>query len=1250
MLKLFLLFILISSCNPQEVDVVDDTELSGGSSLGLEISLDNISQGDVKSFNQVYYPYISGTYQVKALIGSAKIKYQVLVDDKLYSSGVGGVTDGEWVSEDILGDWSALNLQVKNKALNKVVINMSDEGGNSSSTYFFLDVDVDKPILEISKPLTSSSWVGKSFTMVEGTLSTNVGVKSFIIENLTNGFKQSIGVKKSWSQVITLAPGLNNIKVKIVDTAGGSAEKNIIIGSDLAGPSLSFTSPNSLSTFTTNLASPFKIQGSVDDSMSGVAYAEWTNLSTMESGGVMISGSTFETSAITPALGEQIVKISVFDQVGNVSVYNYNYILDQTAPSFKKNTFIVNENSQETSIPMIDIIFEVSDLYSNITSVCYKINDSTTPLSSDDCWSSTFSAAKDISLGISDIPLESGFGVYSIYLFAMDSFGNISNLEAVSGVRYKDKNTIEYILDESLKTNINEIVVANTNSASAPPEKSETVFSQNDDVYIFWNVEEPSDLESQDFSLYYTLDNKNWTLIQDSLSNTAQGCVLRTGDTGCYKWNGAAPSNNFFKVKLVINSFNSVVYAQSSNSVNIGKLNLLLGNTDLGLGGAGADAILFSYDEANYNDRADNNALVVSSSGYVFIRDRYRGILYYDPSDGALRLLAPTTGSVSGDGGSVFDASFKNALVMAIDHNDNILVWDSGVIRKIDLNTDGWPITTLIGGGSSSTSGSVATNLNLGSNTSRNRVLVPTPSGRIYFSKTSRDIWFYDPDDNKVYEYRNLSGLGTDSMGNAALSNFDNSQCDLARIGIAYNISDSNITALTAQTKLNTNPACGGSNINWIYSTNFNPNTGIAEAPHPIGFDSYSSDRYTGLDGNLYLMRHGRGSLMKYNLTTHNWDLVFGYETTPGRCEDGTPAASCNIKMMSLFVSSSGKIYFNDFGRVRYIDESNKVQTLFGQGKYYGIGKKPLKMRFAQLDFFKLVGNNLYAKDSLEQQIVKVDISNLETSTVEHLAGNGIKAHPSNSSVAVDSPISNCRWGMSCGFDVSNDESFLYHNSGGVLFKLNLTNGVWSNTGLATSSQGSVLAHDNAGNFLMYRNAHYGSAGNITTLTQFSSSSESSGFTIYGDGVKGSFNATTICNDGRVGTDCQLGYGHNNNYHGKYSYNDDLDSWLIYRPYRNGIHSLPKNGGVVTRFSTTTNNIKSFDYKKISGKDYIFYCDTSGRLFKRDVSADTEVQLDLGVPGLSCAGNYLEYSQIRNSLVFIYKHNYLYGIAEISSP
>ena len=148
MLKLFLLFIFISSCNPQEVDVTDDTELSGGSSLGLELSLENMSKGDVKSFNQVYYPFISGTYRVKALIGSAKIKYQVLVDDKLYSSGVGGVTDGEWINEDILGDWSALNLQVKNKALNKVVINMSDEGGNSSSTYFFLDVDVDKPILE----------------------------------------------------------------------------------------------------------------------------------------------------------------------------------------------------------------------------------------------------------------------------------------------------------------------------------------------------------------------------------------------------------------------------------------------------------------------------------------------------------------------------------------------------------------------------------------------------------------------------------------------------------------------------------------------------------------------------------------------------------------------------------------------------------------------------------------------------------------------------------------------------------------------------------------------------------------------------------------------------------------------------------------------------------------------------------------------------------------------------------------------
>lgn len=90
--------------------------------------------------------------------------------------------------------------------------------------------------------------------------------------------------------------------------------------------------------------------------------------------------------------------------------------------------------------------------------------------------------------------------------------------------------------------------------------------------------------------------------------------------------------------------------------------------------------------------------------------------------------------------------------------------------------------------------------------------------------------------------------------------------------------------------------------------------------------------------------------------------------------------------------------------------------------------------------------------------------------------------------------------------------------------------------------------------------------------------------------------------------------------------------------------SLPESGtGTVGLLATLPRNPATIAYK--SATNTLYYCN-GGRLYAYNLTTSTEAALSWPTSTLSCVSYTLLYSASRDSLIFPYKQNKLYGVAE----
>lgn len=1110
-----------------------------------------------------------------------------------------------------------------------------------------------------STAYTNSSSINLSVTSICGSDTTHLIIKEGAAP-LSNDTGWTVCTGLTGAQTYTLADTVNGshiIKIYAKDSA-----QNITLGSavnikyDTISPVLSITSlftnlaggsSNTL-TWTLTEANASNTQTFLIEIFDG---AVWNNIATHALTNGPHSAASFSKNFSFPSYNTSAAKIriSYSDLAGNSNATtSTDFIIDSAAPI--SNSISINSNATTTNNKNALVSFNASDVLNNISSFCIKYNSTTNPLTGDSCWITlgTIGVTPAATINVVNFPFQLGSiqGDYDVRIWLKDSLGLISSLtNSGAGSLGIDLYTMTYTPDPAPV--ITNFIGSSSDSPTSPLSSADTTVTFGNDVYIKWNITDNDAIPNGVISLYYTTNDSTYTLISNGLNNSANSSCTVTGTfSGCYLWSASSPTSAYYRIKLIVTDSGGATLYEVSNPINTGAVNFLSGNTSLGIGGMASNAILLGSGESGYNDASDSQAIAVTKTGFIFYRYFGRGLVYISPQDGILRDLALATGTMSGDGGNALNATFRSLGRITKDYDDNILIWDFDRIRKINTATTPWTITTLFGGGADSSDGALGLSANITS--SNNDVLTPTPNGRVYFYK-GLNIWYYDPADLKVKLYLTLSGSGTDDMLSFRAT-LDNVACPGSNSLVAFNNTNSAITKILRRISSSPSASCGSASATFpYYNTNFNLGTGVAEAPHPPQ-SVWSSVKFTGLDGNIYELEQGRSRLKKYNIGTNAFTTVIGTGTV-GRCADGTPATSCNVVVMSAFVTELGKIYFIDLGVLRTIDTSGNIQTVAGQPRNFGIGSNPISARYSQINFFSVYGNDIYVKNELENQITKFSLSG---GNLVHIGGNTVKSTPVNNADAKLTPLPGCGWAMPCSFVVDGINNRLYHygNTPGVSY-IDLVTAKWviqSTSGLQDGAARVSYLGLNSDGLLTYLPSHAGVAGNKVTLTVVNQTTLASTL-IYGQNTVLASLSNTLCN-GVTGTDasCTINHTMDASIQTNYKFDSTSGNWIIGTRGSTTISQIPSLGGTIALLKTLTNTYTAFDFYKSGIDDYIFYCGINGNLYKKNLTTNNETLLTLPISSMKCTGGSLHYHQGRNSLIFAYVQNGLYGVAEYTSP
>lgn len=1149
------------------------------------------------------------------------------------------------------------------------IVATDNAGNNNSATTAAFNIDSTAP----TAPTISLSTGAFSNSTSVGISATCIADYDKILYSQTSttpAITDSNWEACSTAKTFTIASGDGSKSVYAFtkDAVGNiSLSSSISMVLDQTNPSISLTSLNSgsyqggttqaltWSLTDTNLSStPVNIAYSTDNG------SNWTSLATN------LSNDGTESVAIPTVDTNQFkFKVSACDLANNCSstVSSSSLLVDSTGPQFTAGQFIINSGAAGTGNNSLAMALQATDNLSNITHFCFKYTTGATaptaPNLADSCWIAVNSPSPGISpaqsISFSNFYYLVGYttGTYTVYGWLRDNLNNVSTLtNSGAGTNAQDKDSIFF--DPGLPPVIVNVIATNTDSPSSPATQADLTIASGGDVYIKWKLTDDYALPSTPVTLYYTLNETTFTQIVAGVSNSANsGCTVDgTTYTGCYRWASGAPTAGYFKVRVAATDSSNMTAFSSASPNNMSTFKVIAGNTDPGLGGSASSALIFNYTNQSYSDA---RTLVVTPNGLFFVRDNSRGILKIDPADGKLVSFIPYTGTVTN--GSIGTATLgSSAARMILDYQGNLLIYDTGAIRKVNLTTN--TVTTIIGGGASTTSGVAATSLQLSCINSAGSVcpIRALPNGDIYFVRTGNtvtasggNIWHYSAADGNVYA---MVPTGTGTSVNAS-RNIATSL--LTHFNFEFNPITSTITKLYGYFHPQPCVGCGV----YLEPAELDITTGVSTGTgHPLPSASLYHTSVTSMDGKIYDMtEQGPRILYRLDTSTNTFVKVLG-GTATGTCADGTAATSCNVYLQDAFITAQGNVFFLDNGLIRTIDENGQVRTLFGQRKTFGDGGLATSARF----------NLIYSIDETSTgKIAVLDFTEniLREFTVggniTSLMGNGTTSAQTDNSTALTQPTSGGYWGNQYQIyvDRSNDDIYMtgtsnrivrYTRSTGNLNFVIGGGGTAYHTGadglvgtsvLIPSYPPQILGFDGS-KLLVATNIWNGSAHekNYWKLYDKTDSYRQSHFAGNNTLASGSFSA-----DGTVVSAANVPWAFQDiNLRG--IWDSVASTWYFLLTGSTSIKSLPPSGNIATlatlpRAPTAWTMITNASSQKV-----VYYC-SSGRIYKYNLSTSTETAMAWPSSSISCTGHSMFRSSSRNSIVFPFLQNNLMGIAEI---
>ena len=1113
---------------------------------------------------------------------------------------------------------------------------------------------------------------------------------------------QGTCVAGAWTaslDLTSLSEGTLSITAAQTDAAGNEATSAAsLVTKDTVQPVAAVTppgmvGPNSTSGPTTQLG------GSASDSGSGLASVD---VSVQQgSGSCLNAGLTaFDAScptwhaatgmaAWTWAVNDslmteaQIYHVSSrgTDLAGNVQATpgSVDLTWHAAAPTF--TSLSLNSGATSSATNYLAVSLAASDTLANTSAFCLKYNVTTTPAAADSCWipvnapSPGLTPALTLSFTGFSFPVGFTPGNYTVYAWAKDATGNISTLTAAgAGTDGVDKATIAFT-PGSPPVVVN-VLAANSDAPANPPTTADLNLTLGHDVYIKWKATASNPISATPVSLSYTTDDINYTTIASGLTNGANGAcqpddpatAADDGDTGCYVWMGGGPTSNFFRVRMTVTDNASMTTYAGSSPLNVSEMSFIAGNTETGLGSSATSAVFFNY--TAQATTPDTGSLLVTPDGTIYFRDYQRGILTVSPTDGLVKVLIPTTGNSTGDGGPISSATLKAPYRIALDYQNRILVFDYDRIRRIDTQASPMTISTIIGGGSdtSDTAAALAVQISpSGWDNSPNIPFYVLPNGKIYFATES--YYFYPIANYRIRIYDPTTGLVSSihpgGTGDTADPAVDIGNCVIAAVWLGFDQTTSAVTRLILNDYHDNqgaaSPNCATHGGQGFVSLDLTTYQSTTPRPDSTTYISYWYLPIQARDGSIYLISRLVPGIVRYDDATHKAVLLVG-TGTPGSCVDGTPALSCAIDPEDAFVSAAGTLYFMDRGRLRTIDASGNVITLFGQGLSYGDGGQAASARFHVVNSLAVLNDDsVIVLDQQEARFRQFTPGG----TITTIAGNGSNAIPDTVQPATAQglilTVSGPYWDDFAANPANGD---IYYNRGDYIAKLDHSTGTWVNLvgGAGTTPYFDPTADGMPGNSIALsyyppRILGFDGTNLLAARGNFDVQFRDKMLKLYSvaDGTQapllGEAGVSTysVCADGTPGSSCTVpdSYGI---YYTHSSYDGLSGKWLLlFYTDSQAIRTIAPGGNIGT-LATLPRPALSFAYRHDASNNVIYYCATDGHLYKYDLAAgNVDTALAWPISTMSCTGRTLAFDSA-NNLVFPYTHNGLYGIAKYLAP
>jgi hypothetical protein len=881
----------------------------------------------------------------------------------------------------------------------------------------------------------------------------------------------------------------------------------------------------------------------------------------------------------------------------------------------------LNEEAGSTSTGLVSAELEAVGS-EPLVAWCVLVNDRSPPAEDDPCWTDVATPNTALAVSRSEWNIAPGLlpGPYAVTGWVRSRSGATSSLSADGrGTLAVDRAIIDLI--PPAMAPVTDVLATNTDTPSAPPTPADLSVASGGDFFVSWrHVDDGGTPTDHTIGLFVTTDEVAWSPIASDLPNAAaEGCTPPAGATGCARVVASAPADGYFRVRVgATDSMGRTVFG-SSVPLNTPQTQFLAGSTDPGLGGHALGFTLFPLFGLN---RRQLQAVVIDDGGTMFLADIERGIFRIDPADGVPRLFLAQTGTATGDGGLVKDATAHTVLHIALDYAGALLIFDRDRIRRVDLATG--IIDTFIGGGSNASNDAMGPEEMelevVGIDAAGRAIFTPVPNGDLYFMSRNASA-------NPIRHYQAETGLVRTILpsgtGYGPDPTVDLSLCSTtsAAVIFAKGEPDAFLASMV-------DGPCSERGLARLTAD------GMSQGPHPDappGSSVSRMDMGTSRVGTVY--GYDSTSVDRFSATTGAWTRILG-AGPQGSCVDETDALSCNIYFKGLFVDGDERVTFLDYGRVRFIDRSGRVQAMIGWQHSTDEG---LNAHSARLGVVRTLGRSdmgevIFAdRDAVAFRSVADDGSG----NVTTLAGTGQESRWNTTDPALGQPVTFQVSGTYLDFFVVDPPTgdILFTDGISALHRLVRSTGLWTPVVDGSTTPWYLPAADGALGSEIDYHATYNrplaiNAGQVLVsksdylpprrpfLKTYDTTDGTQGHVIGVDDDIVGFPADGAINASSHATSVDHGASW------------DGTGWLVVD--QNTIRRI--DGSNISTVATQAERIGAFARRPTTGADILYTCgSSSGEVHELDLSlgsSPTPRSIDLGHPSIECAGRTMIYDPL----------------------